>query len=901
MPQVSPIGRERELEELLGFARRTVAGQGNVVFLAGPRGSGKSVLLTALREGVEATPELDDVESVKALCYDPNNSLGPFGEIVRALTTADRRRTRARKVLEVVREIAPPLVELIPVIGKLAGTGVKVASTVGVYALGGSSEAEQHQLASDIAESLLKVADDAAPLLLVIDDAQWIDAASCEVVRRLAPAVETHPLLLVLAYDLELVPDAHPLARTRSALAIQPLKLDDLRLDAVAALLRDRYGGDLHPNLAPWLLDVSEGNLLFVDQHLRALEQCGAIQQADGGYLLNGAIDGSAGDWRLSGAVSEAGTPETLLDLLRPRVADLEDDDRTLLESGSVQGQRFFSTVLVDLLQKDENEVLDRLQRIQEQRRLIASEQSEGWWTDRSELYAFDPGALRELLYTRYAQSPYQRRRRHAEVAEALERLLEGDANPPRQALLQIATHYEEARRPLPAARRLFEAAESTYEEGARLDTVRHCERGLALLRSVGDEERDTGLLAHTIVLYLVASQSRWSGDEERGGAEFLELADEASRAAEATGDLALQAQAHYARGNVLVTFDSLERAVEAFREARRLAHEAGDPVGEFSILLALGHHLDSVDLKAGRNVLREAHTLVTSGALEKGAAPRQIELAQARLEMRIGVAEFDLGDYGEAYRLLPGAVERLRAGRDLEETAWGLSFLGQLYTALGLFEAAEAALRDGIGLFGAGEEVIAVRGYLRALLGRLYVEWDPPRLDAAGSMLETGRAETDRNRTVRPLTDLYHAELLLARGDRASLEAADELLAGTREVSDATGWARSAIGARSLGARVALALGRPADALRLSTEAVDLLQGRGGAVPAVRTEEIYHAHARVLEAAGSSENEAWLRKAAEVVRGKAESIADPARRASFLERARLSREILAAEAEASR
>jgi tetratricopeptide (TPR) repeat protein len=904
MPQAAPIGREQELEQLLGLVRDATAGRGGIVFLAGPTGSGKSVLLKTLRERVETTPEFDPVETVAVLCYETgaNNPLGPFVEIVVALAGADRRRTRARKVLELVREIAPPLLGFIPGLGTLAGAGISAASTVGIYALGGSGEAEQKQIASDLAASLAKVAAEEAPLVLVVDDAHWIDAASCEVVARLAHTVGAEPLLLVLAYDPDLVTDAHPLMRTRYGLAAQDavrvLTLEDLGLDAIAALLRDRYGADLNPNLAPWLLDVSEGNLLFVDRHLRALEECGAIRSANGGYVLDGVIEGSPGDWRLEGVVAKAGTPESLLDVVRPRLDDLDDEERNLLESGSVQGPRFFSTVLVDLLGAEERQVLDRLHRIEDRRRLISVEQSEGWWTDYSDLYSFDPGVVRELFYARYARSPHERRQGHLAVAEALERLLGGDAVPPRLALLEIAAHYEKAGRPVEAARRLLQAAGSTLEEGATRDAQRHSEKALSLLRTLKDGEPDAELLARTIVLYLVASQPRWESEGGRSGAELLALADEAYRAAEEIGDLALQAEARYAKGNLLVAFDSLERAIETFREARRLAQEAVDTVGEFSILLKLGHHLDSLDLRAGRDVLRDAQALVTSGALAGKIAPRQLTLAQARLEMRIGVAEFDLGDYGEAFRLLPGAIEQLRAGRLVEETGWGLSFLGQLYTALGLYEAAEAVLQEGIGLF-ADEKVAAARGYLTALLGRLYLEWEPPRPEEAGPLLESGRDETERsgNRSVRPLTDVYYAGLLLARGDRGSLEAADHLLAGTRSVSDETGWARSAIAARSVAARVALALGHPADAARLSTEAVELLRKCGEAVPTVRTEEIYFTHATVLAATGSPDA-GWLAKAADVVREKAEKIPDRAQHDSFLGRVRLSREILAAEAD---
>src|SRR5439155_21392222 len=147
----------------------------------------------------------------------------------------------------------------------------------------------------------------------------------------------------------------------------------------------------------------------------------------------------------------------SLLTLLAPRVEELEDEERSLLESGAVQGRRFLSTVLVRLLNAEARAIHQRLARIAERRGLIEPEDVEDWWSDRSALYAFDPGLLRELIYARRYTNSYERRLEHGAVAEALEALIEDDDPPPRQALLEIAHHYEAAGKPIEAARRLVE------------------------------------------------------------------------------------------------------------------------------------------------------------------------------------------------------------------------------------------------------------------------------------------------------------------------------------------------------------------------------------------------------------------------------------------------------------
>ena len=112
--------------------------------------------------------------------------------------------------------------------------------------------------------------------------------------------------------------------------AIRRIKLEDFGRDAIDALLRDRYGGD-GAGVADWLLDRTDGNPLFLEQFLATLEEQGVLQRRRR-LVARGAIAGGRGDWRLSGALAHARTPDTLLELLRPRIADLDDEEKALLE-----------------------------------------------------------------------------------------------------------------------------------------------------------------------------------------------------------------------------------------------------------------------------------------------------------------------------------------------------------------------------------------------------------------------------------------------------------------------------------------------------------------------------------------------------------------------------------------
>ena len=507
----------------------------------------------------------------------------------------------------------------------------------------------------------------------------------------------------------------------------------------------------------------------------------------DGHWTLDGSIEGDAGSWQLRGRLATVQAPDNLLETLKPRYGLLSEEEQELLKRGAFQGPRFLSLVLARMLGLDESEVSSRLEPIQE-RRLITFEDVDDWWGDRSDLVAFDPTVLQELVYSRAAVSPRKRREGHRQVAEAFEALV-ADVKPrPRQALLEIARHYEEAREPVRAATLLVEVAESTFAQGADRETALHARSALDLLGAEGvrDGNPETErLFARAALLLLLGGEASWRAATVSSERLFA-LADDAEKAAEACGDAQLRAGAMLASAQLTLAYGGrLETAVDAYAEAVEVAREVGDPVTEFAALLKLGHHRGSIDLHEGAAALEEAQALLASGRLAERLDPDALALEQGHLESALGVAKFDLGAYGEAGGLLDSAVRILSATRLDDDYGWALCFRGQLQTSLGLWDEAEESLRDAIAVFEEEDHSLGARGYFRALLGRVGIEREPQQLDVARRELEAGRQRGAggevRSRSSRSSTS-YWAELLIAEGAEAGRrEAADELLSVAR------------------------------------------------------------------------------------------------------------------------
>lgn len=896
------VARRPQLERLADSVRSAIDGHGSIVFLSGSRGSGKSALLKSLVESVSSAKKRPDIVPASVICHEAGgraDPLGPFWEILSDLTDTERWRDRARKILKLIESVAPDLLRLIPVFGNAAAKAAQVTTGV-VGAVVGQEEQQQVKRAGDVMRVLRRVADD-IPLLLIIDDAQWIDDPSTQVIEMVAAGIGSRHLLLVVAYDTDLIDDLHPLTHVQSdvllgAADVAAIDLKGLALAEVQAILRHRYQGVPSAQFADWLLDRTKGSPLWLEEYLANLELTGILRETGQGWELDGTIEGEPEAWRVSGALADMQTPDALSKLLGTRVARLDQSDQMLLAYGAFQGSRFLTAVVAKLMEQDRSQIDDRLYDLGERHHVIRPEKTDGWWRKRSTQYAFDPAQYQMLFYAKYEARDSERLERHLRIAEALEEFVVGARSPPRHVLLEIERQYEKAEEPVAAGRLLVEIADSTLREGADRETVANAERAVELLRmslsdgTVEDHDRAGAqdLLSRAIVLALLGGDVGWrASNEDYSLGRLVALADEAETLASSEG---LRANACFAKARVLTAFGELDDAVSTYQRALALAERTGDPVTRFVVLINLGHQLASQDLERGLERLQEAHQLIARGALAQTLGPPAIELETARLESRLGAAAFDLGRYGDALEFLSRCTAILRARGQRNETAKATTFLGQLYTAVGMYEEGEAALREAIASFADEPENLSTRGYLRALLGRLYLKWQPPRLSESRVELAAGREETiasGRHSTL-PLVDSYWAELLLAEGTAESLREADETLTKVATF----GWARGEIASSTVRAKIALAEGRVKDAVALSTHAVELLEDRGGSVPTVQSEEVFLVQARALLAAGSEEPRGYAQKAGAVIREKADSL-EGAARTSFLERVQLSREVL--------
>lgn len=421
------VGREREWAQLCE-AWSTVRQRGaQLLLLTGEPGIGKSRLAVELARRVRAAGHL----AASARAYEAAGR-PPWGPVV-DLLRSEALRSQLDTLDAVWRaELARLLPELRDA-GEPAGPNPS------------GDLAQRYRLFDAVNRAF--VAGD-RPRLLIIDDLQWCDAETIDLIGFVVRSGRAAPVLVVGTVRAEEVPPHHPLVGLVDALSHDravttlPLeRLDEATTATLAARLRGE--GTIDPGLAARLWRETEGNPLFVIEALRA------------GISTDG---------------SQAVLTPTMRAVLSARLGQLTDGARALAEVAAVVGRPFSVGLMVSTTVIDERELVDHLDELW-RRRIIR---------DQGLTYDFSHDKLRAVALE--LVSPARRRQLHRAVAAALaaERRDDVDAASP-----QLAAHYDQAGMVEPAIDAYRVAGARAVAVSALEEAITMFRRALSLLADV--------------------------------------------------------------------------------------------------------------------------------------------------------------------------------------------------------------------------------------------------------------------------------------------------------------------------------------------------------------------------------------------------------------------------------
>ena len=428
------VGRDLEWAALMKTWTAVREGRAHLVLVNGEPGIGKSRIASEL--GRRARSEGHMVVSARA--YEAAGRL-PWGPVIEMLRS-DELRGDVDALDAVWRS---ELARLLPELADPSRPPVPGPS---------GDLAQRHRLFDAVARAV--VSDD-RPRLLVVDDLQWCDAETIELIGFVIRAKPTAPLLILGTVRPEEISDGHPLAGLVPALgrdqAVTSIDLD--RLDESAtAILASRLSaeGTVDPDLAVRLWTETAGNPLFVIEAIRA----GMTAETDQPVL----------------------TP-TMRAVMLSRLDQLSDRARRLAEVAAVIGRQFSTGLAASATGVGEDELVEPVDELW-RRRIIR---------DQGFTYDFSHDKLREVALE--AMSPARRRQLHRAVADAILDEFGSDAE---AASYQLAAHYDQAGMVEPAIDAYRAAGARAVAVSAIEEAITMFQRALVLLADVpASSERD--------------------------------------------------------------------------------------------------------------------------------------------------------------------------------------------------------------------------------------------------------------------------------------------------------------------------------------------------------------------------------------------------------------------------
>ena len=405
------VGREIDLGIVTGaFQKAVQESTVQLVVVAGEPGVGKSRLVAELGSFVDAWPGLVRWRQGRCLPYGEGITFWALGEIVKAeagILESDPPEAAAAKIDAVVPADAPDAPWLRARLRPLAGLAAPQAGREENFAAW---------------RAFIELLAEARPLVLVVEDLHWADAALLEFLERLAGHAGDVPLLLVVTARPELFERAPGWAA--SARNLVRVGLQALTQAETARLVSNLLGSAVLPaEVQQAIVDRSGGNPLYAEQFVRLLQDQGILTRSGAG-------------WRID-PDAEIPVPPGVHGLIAARLDTLAAERKRLLHDAAVVGKVFWSGAVAEMSGQDEDQVravlgeLARTELIRPARRSSIAGQAE---------YAFSHALIREVCYGQIPRAG--RARRHQRAAAWIEAMA-GDRAGDHAEIL--AAHYTTA------------------------------------------------------------------------------------------------------------------------------------------------------------------------------------------------------------------------------------------------------------------------------------------------------------------------------------------------------------------------------------------------------------------------------------------------------------------------
>jgi DNA-binding CsgD family transcriptional regulator/tetratricopeptide (TPR) repeat protein len=762
-PTTRLVGRDVELERIAGALADAADGTPRLLIVVGEAGIGK----TGLTIAAAATARSRGGQVLSGACLDIGEGGLPYLPIAQALRGLARE-TAPDALDELLGDGRDELALLAPALGgDESSGGHRRDAAIGVAVPSGSSQAR-------LFERFMGLLDRVGlhgPCLLIVEDVQWVDRATRDLLTFLVRNITTERVAIMLTCRPDDLPKSHPvltwLAELERSRGAERLAIGRLDRAGVGQMLANLLGASADEAVAARVWRRSGGNPLFVEELLAA---------------------------ELERTATASARPASLEASLVARVAGLSAGARRVVDVLSVGVRPLDEDAVTVLLAQDHVAPQALLQEAIDHGVLEPEPGGEG--------YRFRHELTREVVERDLMAT--ERRSFHQRFAELLRARPDLAGRSPADAAAELASHWLSAGRTAEAYQASIAASEAAEAVHAFAEALAHLERALELESGLPADVAPTPADA-----FLLRRRAADLADVSGQFARSMELNREALDLADALGDAASAGVIHGRLGYLEWITGDLAAAISEHEAAVRLVPATPPSVERAHVLGGLG------------GVLMAAGRWAESRALCEAAIACAAEVGSRAEESRArNMLGSDLVSLGET----DAGIEQLRRSRELAEGSGppDLLILAHHNLAINLIQAdrvADALAEAQAGRVAAraaglerrfGQDLAALVADALLRLGR----WD----DADAATLEGLALAQSGSETI--YLAAIRARLAALRGDAA--EAALRLAGIDGLTLDPD--VASLVG--SVRAEAALADGRPADAATAVADGLARLEG---------------------------------------------------------------------------
>lgn len=493
-----------------------------------------------------------------------------------------------------------------------------------------------------------------SPVLFFLDDLQWADKASLQLLFYLVRTLRDHRILFIGAYrpeDIELSPERQTFLALRSKMdqdrLVTTIKLKRFSEEETADHIRSLVGPAIPATLAQGIHEKTGGNPYFIAEFVKVLLEKGVIRK-DGGQVKT--VD-----------LASLGVPHTIADHVKLRLGDLRDDERKILEQGAVAGQSFNYDVLSSTLETDEGDMVDALEHLME-KHIIEEREEDGEVT-----YWFTNKLIRDVVYNGLSRA--RRRMMHTAIGNAIE-----SVHGPEREVFVLAYHFRMAGNMSKALSYSMRAGERAMASYAFDEAMDHFKRALEMLElmevSEDTTDREMSLLLKMGHISTIRGETRVALQYYN---DVISLSSEDGKE---------RAEALLEVGLIQTKRTEWAEAMAAFNKAL----EIGEALGDHRLIASALRGIGRIHWRKGDH---EGTLKYTEQAIEeaKKIGDRRI-VVEGHMDIAGSFAKIK-GDHEKALQYLRQAMDIMDPDKDPDLMAKATINMGDLWMKYGEYEKA--------------------------------------------------------------------------------------------------------------------------------------------------------------------------------------------------------------------